>query len=102
MAFSQVRVIDYATLSVTDTAAGLSGASPAITANVTQAIITLETAQVRWRADGTAPTSSEGHLLEIADTLAFTGANWQHMLNTIQFIRTGSTSGALKITYLGI
>ena len=30
---------------------------------------TLETAQIRWTVDGTAPTSSVGHLLNVGQTL---------------------------------
>mgnify|MGYP001608381281 CR=1 FL=1 len=93
-------VVAYATLTVADTAIGLSSASTAITHAVTGAIITLETAQIRWRADGTVPTDTEGHIMNISDALDFSEGNWQELLNRIRFIRTGATSGALKITYL--
>lgn len=54
----------------------------------------LETAQVRWRDDGTAPTASVGKLLEIGQSFEYQGD-----LSKIKFIRTGGTSGALPVTY---
>ena len=93
-------VIAYVTLTVSTTAVGLSSASTPITHAATGAIITLETAQIRWRADGTAPTSTTGHIMDISDILDFSEGNWRDILNRIQFIRTGSTDGALKITLL--
>ena len=54
----------------------------------------LEAAQVRWRDDGTAPTASVGHLLEIGQVLTYDGP-----MNKIQFIRTGGVSGTLPCSY---
>lgn len=54
----------------------------------------LETAQIRWRDDGTAPTSTVGHLMQIGDVLEYDGD-----LSKILFIRTGGTSGALPCAY---
>jgi hypothetical protein len=54
----------------------------------------LETAQIRWRDDGTAPTAAVGHLLEVGQVLEYDGD-----LNKISFIRTGGTSGSLPATY---
>jgi hypothetical protein len=56
----------------------------------------LETAQVRYRYDGTAPTSSVGTLLEIGDVLVIRGLD---VILKFQAIRTGSTSGVLDCTY---
>jgi hypothetical protein len=61
-----------------------------------RAVMTLETAQVRYRYDGTNPTSSEGHLLEIGETLVLEGAA---NIDKFKAIRTGSTDGTLKVTY---
>jgi len=95
------NVIDFATLAVVNTAAvGLSSASPTLTAGhtVKRAFITVETDQVRWRSDGTAPTSSEGHLLSVGDTLQFLDANYESVLRDIKF-NAVTTTAALKITY---
>ncbi|KKN49969.1 hypothetical protein LCGC14_0637700 [marine sediment metagenome] len=92
--------IDFATLAVSSTAVGLADASPAINAGATvrRAVITVETDSVRFRTDGTAPTSAEGHILYAADVLEFMDANYESVLNLIQFIRV-TTDAALKITY---
>ena len=51
----------------------------------------LETASVRLRYDGTAPTATEGELIEPGDIVTISGAD----LANAQFIRTGGTSGVL-------
>jgi hypothetical protein len=56
---------------------------------------TLETGQVRYRGDGSAPTASEGQLLEVGDSIVMSESEFASM----QFIRTGSTSGVLKGHY---
>lgn len=57
------------------------------------AIITPETQAVRWRDDGTAPTSSVGMPLAAGTTLQYDGD-----LTKIQFIQQ-TASAALNITY---
>jgi len=59
---------------------------------------------MRWRDDGTAPTASEGHLMNVGDVLTFDSwsvpkLNWRETLLAIQVIRTGATNGALKISW---
>lgn len=97
-------VVDYATLTVADSAVGLDSASPALTAGSTVrgVLITVEDAAVRWRADGTAPTTTEGHLMNVGDVLNLTDRNYRTMLGNLKFIRTTTTSGKLKITYFGL
>jgi len=60
--------------------------------------ITCETDAVRWRADGTDPTTSEGHQLASGDSISFTGANYRQLLEKIRFSKVTNTA-ALKITY---
>lgn len=57
---------------------------------------TLETAQIRFRLDGTDPTSSEGHLLEPGQSLTI---EYNDVVN-FRSIRTGGTSGVLKASFL--
>ena len=92
--------IDFATLAVSNTAVDLTSATPSITAGPTvrRAFITCETDQVRWRADGTAPTSTVGHLLSTGEALQFIDANYKVFLREIQFIRV-TTDATLAITY---
>lgn len=84
---------DYESITVSSTAIGITGALiTAIKAN--RAIITVETDQVRWRIDGTDPTSSEGHLLSAGDVLTLIST---HDLNAFRAIRvTGDAT--LKVT----
>lgn len=56
----------------------------------------LETAQIRFRIDGTSPTSSVGHLLEIGQTLTL---NNPGDITNFRAIRTGDTSGVLRVTF---
>lgn len=99
---SQYTPLDYESITVTDTAESLTSGTfkPVSTpehAWAKRAFITAETAQMRYRLDGTAPTSSEGHILNVGDILTLDGiAN----ISRFQIIRTGSTSGVIKISYL--
>lgn len=60
------------------------------------AFITCETAQIRFRVDGISPTASEGHLLNPGDMLKL---NSNEDITAFKAIRTGSTSGVLKVTF---
>jgi len=95
--------VDYATLTVSSTAVSLlTDASPTLPSAAKGALITVETDQVRYREDGTAPTSSEGILLEAGDVLTYDSwtnrENWRSVMKTVQFIRV-STDATLKIQY---
>lgn len=105
---SPLKARDHASLTVDNTAGGVGFASGdlsvtlttndpvVITRYVTEVFCTLETAQIRYTLDGTAPTTTVGHLLEIGDTLTIQGRD-----NIVNFraIRTGGTSGTLMITF---
>lgn len=84
---------NYESVTIADSAIGLTSGTYG---TATKAEITLETAQIRVRKDGTNPSSSEGHLVEIGDTILLKSAA---DLATFKAIRTGSTSGVLKVTY---
>jgi hypothetical protein len=87
--------VAYESVTVANTAIGLTASSTAAPIR-NAATLTLETAQIRFRVDGTDPTSSEGHLLEIGDTLELCN---QEEVKNFKAIRTGSTSGVLKVSY---
>ena len=57
---------------------------------------TLETAQIRFRHDGTNPTAAEGHPLNAGDILILDSCKKMFYFKAI---RTGATSGILKCTY---
>lgn len=59
----------------------------------------LETAQIRYTLDGTAPTTTVGTLLNPDEVLEFES---QSELTGFLAIRTGGTSGTLNIEYFGV
>jgi hypothetical protein len=63
------------------------------------ALITAETAQVRFTTNGTAPTTTVGHLLNPGDTLKLDSLA---DITAFRAIRTGSVSGVLKATFSGV
>lgn len=58
--------------------------------------MTLETAQIRFTIDGTAPTTSVGHLLNPGEMLKLDSLA---DITAFRAIRTGATSGSLRCTY---
>lgn len=64
--------------------------------DATRAEMTLETAQIRFRMDGTNPSATEGHLVEVGDPIVLNSAA---QIAAFKAIRTGGTSGVLKATY---
>ena len=100
-----INVIDHAVLSAGSAAAvSLANGSPALTngkiggKTVRRMYISVETGNVRWRADGTAPTAATGHVLAKDDSFSWTGANYKGLISSIQFIGVGSTC-PIQITY---
>ena len=101
--------VDYATLAVDAAVTLLDDASPnlRITTSSTRrakgAVITVETDQVRYREDGTDPTSTEGILLNVGDVLTYDSwtvpkQNWRSVLEAVRFIKV-TAAAKLKIHY---
>lgn len=89
-----INVVDYETLTVAGSAVSLSTRP-----NRAKSFIgTLETGTIRVRGDGTAPTSSEGELMNIGDKVYLSESEFE----AIQFIRTTSTSGVIKGHYYDV
>ena len=90
---------NFETLTVADSAVGLSSDKYRSlndgNAHI-QAHITITGGAVRYRYDDTNPTATVGHILSSGDTLIVSGTN---NVNRIRFIRMGSTSGTLSVTY---
>lgn len=97
--------VDFDTITVSTTAVDLEdGGLGAIPARAKGCLISIETDKVRWRADGTAPTSTVGHEQASASTLTFDSwseprKNWRSVLKLIQFIRSGTNDAKLMIHY---
>ena len=107
--FHAIKPIGYSVLTLTSstTAVDLSSASPAmnVTAGtvggktVRRALMTVEDATIRWRADGTDPTSSEGHELADTDILTLVDANYEELLKKLHFINTDGTTVYVRISF---
>lgn len=89
--------VTVANASIGFTAANINNTNGSHVAAVS-AVCRLETAEIRYTLDGTAPTTSVGILMEIGDVLSIAGND---LLNNFRAIRTGSTSGQLDCTYYG-
>ena len=61
-----------------------------------RALLTVETAQIRFRLDGTAPTSSVGHIANAGDQIVL-ASNGD--IANFKAIRTTSTSATLRCSY---
>ncbi len=86
---------DYESLTVDNTGGGVAF-TVATVGTAIKAFITCETAQVRFTTDGTAPTTTEGHLLNPGDILKLDSND---DILAFRAIRTGATSGVLKATF---
>lgn len=85
-------------ITVADTAIGPTAATHVATTTrkATRAYVTVETASIRVRYDGTNPTASVGHLKQAGEEFIIEGsAN----IAALKMIRTGSTSASVHITY---
>jgi len=87
--------ITVAATAVSLTAANYTTVASEAGQNFRRAVCTVETAQIRFRVDGTAPTSAEGHIANVDDIIKLD----RHEASLFQAIRTGSTSGVLKVSY---
>ena len=77
------------------------GGLPDFTKGVT---ISVETDEVRWRADGTDPESDAGHRLVEGSQLIFDSwtaptTNWKSTLKALRFIKSGTADAKLMIHF---
>ena len=61
-----------------------------------RALVTAETAQMRYTYDSTTPSPTVGHLLEVGDVLEIEGIS---NVSNFRAIRVGATSGNLRCTF---
>lgn len=88
---------DFETITVANTAIGLTASKLASSPKPKRVFITFETAQCRMRMDGTDPTSTVGHLYNPTQSLLLEGYS---QMNNVKWIRTGTTSAVIQVTYL--
>ena len=84
----------FESITVADTAIGFTTATRD---DAVEAFVTVESAAVRFRTDGTDPTAAIGHVLEVGDTLKLKGRD---DLQKVKFIRRDGVSATLRVTYL--
>ena len=93
-AFSaELESFDHEILTVTDSVTSLTSEKYS---DAIRAFMTLETAQIRYWDDGSDPTPSEGHEVNVGDIITLDSAA---QIANFKAIRTGSTSGVLMISY---
>ena len=88
------RTAAFEQLTVADTAKTLTAATYGL---AKRSVITVETAQIRFRTDGTAPTAAVGHLADIGDSVTLESAE---DIANFKAIRTGAVSAVLNVSYL--
>lgn len=88
---------DFETITIADTAIGLTASKLASSPKPKKVFITSETASFRYRYDGTDPSSTVGHLCMPTDILILEGYS---QLNNFKAIRTGAMSAKISVSYL--
>ena len=83
----------YESVPVSSTALGLTAATYE---NARGAIITVEDAAVRYRLDGTAPTSTEGHVQLAGGVIRLSSAD---EIKNFRVIRKDSVNATLRVSY---
>jgi len=97
MSFTPTAYHAFETITVADTALGLPQTVATIPANAAVWIlITVETAAVRFRLDGTNPTATVGHVLEPGDILTLTS---QEQMDGFKVIRRDGISATIQVSY---
>lgn len=86
---------EYEALTIDATAGGIACTTVKV-GTCTKAFMRLETAQIRYTVDGTAPTAAVGMLLEVGEILKLDSAE---DIAAFRGFRTGATSGSLRCFY---
>jgi len=88
---------NYESITVSNSAVGFTSSKYKTSVHSAQrAFVTVENAQIRYRYDGTNPTTSEGHLLSPGDVLIIEGYD---NIKNFKAIRIGSNDATLRVTY---
>jgi hypothetical protein len=85
--------IDFESLTISTGAVSISAGI--IDQHPDDALITVEAAAVRFRVDGTAPTATVGHILEVGDVLELRGMG---ELGNFQAIRKDGADATLRVS----
>ena len=91
------KCFDFETITVADTAIGLTASKLKVTPQPKMVIITAESGQMRYRMEGSDPSATVGHILQPNASLVLEGTD---QLTNTKWIRTGVNSGKLQVSYL--
>lgn len=91
-----VQPHSFETVTVSNVAIGLTAPTYDVMGVQSKAFITVETASIRFRLDGTNPTSSVGHLAAAGDTIRLDSIE---EIEGFKAIRTASTNATLCVSY---
>lgn len=88
----------YESITVSTVAIGFTLATlrPTTGREAASAFVTSEDDVIRWRMDGTNPTTTEGHVLAVNSQLLIEGIN---NIRSFRAIRDAGTDVVLKVTY---
>ena len=87
-------MLNFEAVTVAGTAIGIT-ASTMIANSENYAVLTLETATIRFTTDGTTPTSTVGHLVDPGDVIELDTAS---EVNAFRAIRTTGSSATLQVS----
>lgn len=85
--------IDFESLTISTVAVAIT--ATIIDQHHDDALITVETAAIRFRIDGTAPTASVGHVLAVGDVLTLRGMG---EISKFQAIRRDGADATLRVS----
>ena len=88
-----IIAFDFEPITVSTTAVELTATKYA---SAVRATITIETAKVRVRFDGTSPTSSVGHVVDTNSVINLEGTK---QISLFKVIREGDTDATLSASY---
>ena len=91
---AQTNRVTFETVTFAATSIGFTGTTIQPTGEPVMTVCSgkLETAQIRYRFDGTAPTAAIGALLDVGDVITIRGLAY---LRDFRGIRTGASSGVV-------
>jgi hypothetical protein len=90
---AQYNVVGFESLTVSNSAVGLT-----LPTGAKSFVGKLETADIRARGDGTAPTASVGVLIETGEVMVLADSE----VNRSRFIRVGGSDGTLQGHYYSV
>jgi hypothetical protein len=93
------EALSYEAITVSNAVIGFTAGllNPGGAAPPRGAVLTLETASIRWRVDGGNPSGAVGHLMAAGDSVVLHGAN---TLANFKAYRATGVDASLRVTYL--